>query len=115
MANPKLKILALLVAVQFASVSAAQLKEHNDYAFMSAQDLYDALEIEAPIALGYLLGIVDGLKGRLAGNKCFSVPWTETADQIIKETYMEYWQDNFAFHIYATDAIIEAMSRRFPC
>ena len=53
MANPILKILALIVTLQAGTVNAQQIYKHSDYAFMSAQDLYDALELEAPIALGY--------------------------------------------------------------
>ena len=114
MANPKLKIL-ILATLQFIPVYAQQSNEQHDYAFMSAQDLYDALEHDAPIAVGYMLGVTDGLKGRLAGDQCFRVPWIATADQVIKETYMAYWLDNVRSKVHAVNAVIAAMSQKFPC
>ena len=57
------------LAVQVSFCSGR--KPHN-YAFMSAQDLYDALSQQSQIALGYLLGIVDARKDRKTESGCFT-------------------------------------------
>ena len=115
MANPIIKMLILLVVFHNNLVVANRLHYETTYAFMSAQDLYDALEIEAPIAVGYMLGIVDGLKNDVTSKQCFKVPLDESADRIIRETFMSYWLENVDFKANAGEALKTAMSRRFPC
>ena len=56
------------------SASAQTAETHDNYAFMSAQNLYDALSQESQVALGYLLGLVDARKGRQADDSCYAVP-----------------------------------------
>ena len=63
--------------------SAKASETHENYAFMSAQDLYDALSQQSQVALGYLLGIVDAKKGPQAEGKCFTVPWQSDADEVL--------------------------------
>jgi len=96
--------------------AAAQTGEtHDNYAFMSAQDLYDALSQESQVALGYLLGIVDARKGPQSDGSCYTVPWQSDADEVLVSAYLEYWPDIADFAIKAPDALIRMMQKRFPC
>ena len=96
--------------------AAAQTDEtHENYAFMSAQDLYDALSQESQVALGYLLGIVDARKGPQTDGSCYYVPWKSNADEVLVSAYLEYWQDVADFSMKAPDALIRMMQKRFPC
>jgi hypothetical protein len=92
-----------------------QTENHDNYAFMSAQDLYDALSQQSEIALGYLLGIVDARKGSQPSGGCFTVPWRADADIVLVETYLEYWPQVADFSMTAPDALIQMMQLRFPC
>ena len=96
--------------------AAAQTDEtHENYAFMSAQDLYDALSQESQVALGYLLGIVDARKGPQSDGSCYTVPWQSDADEVLVSSYLEYWPDVADFSLKAPDALIHMMQNRFPC
>ena len=96
--------------------AAAQTDEtHDNYAFMSAQDLYDALSQESQVALGYLLGIVDAKKGPQPDGSCYTVPWQSDADELLVSAYSEYWPDVADFSLKAPDALIHMMQNRFPC
>ena len=96
--------------------AAAQTDEiHDNYAFMSAQDLYDALSQESQVALGYLLGIVDARKGPQSDGSCYTVPWQSDADEVLVSAYLEYWPDVADFSLKAPDALIHMMQNRFPC
>ena len=96
--------------------AAAQTDEtHENYAFMSAQDLYDALSQESQVALGYLLGIVDAKKGPQPDGSCYTVPWQSDADEVLVSAYLEYWPDVADFSLKAPDALIHMMQNRFPC
>jgi hypothetical protein len=103
----------LLASSWSASTRADEI--HDNYAFMSAQDLYDALSQESQVALGYLLGIVDGRKGRQADGSCYSVPWQSDADEVLVSAYLEYWPDVADFSTKAPDAVRSMMQQRFPC
>ena len=96
--------------------AAAQTDEtHENYAFMSAQDLYDALSQESQVALGYLLGIVDARKGPQSDGSCYTVPWQSDADEVLVSAYLEYWPAIADFSMKAPDALIRMMQKRFPC
>lgn len=96
--------------------AAAQTDEtHENYAFMSAQDLYDALSQESQVALGYLLGIVDARKGPQSDGSCYTVPWQSDADEVLVSSYLEYWPDVADFSLKAPGALIHMMQNRFPC
>ena len=95
--------------------SAKASETHENYAFMSAQDLYDALSQQSQVALGYLLGIVDARKGLQAEGKCFTVPWQSDADEVLVTAYLDYWPQVADFSMRAPDALIQMMEDRFPC
>ena len=96
--------------------AAAQTDEtHENYAFMSAQDLYDALSQESQVALGYLLGIIDAKKGPQSDGSCFAVPWQSDADEVLVRAYLEYWPDVADFSMKAPDALIQMMVNQFSC
>ena len=95
--------------------SARASETHENYAFMSAQDLYDALSQQSQVALGYLLGIVDARKGPQAEEKCFTVPWQSDADEVLVTAYLDYWPQVADFSMRAPDALIQMMEDRFPC
>lgn len=95
--------------------SAKASETHENYAFMSAQDLYDALSQQSQVALGYLLGIVDARKGPQAEGKCFTVPWQSDADEVLVTAYLDYWPQVVDFSMRAPDALIQMMEDRFPC
>lgn len=97
------------------SISTKASETHDNYAFMSAQDLYDALSQQSQVALGYLLGIVDSRKGPQADGSCFTIPWQSDADEVIVKAYLEYWPDVADFSARAPDALIQMMLKRFPC
>ena len=97
------------------SVSAQTAETHDNYAFMSAQDLYDALSQESPVALGYLLGIIDARKGRQADGSCYTVPWQSDADEVLVSAFLEYWPNVADFSVKAPDALIEMMANQFSC
>ena len=88
---------------------------HENYAFMSAQDLYDALSQQSQVALGYLLGIIDARKGQRAEGGCFTVPWQSDADEVLVKAYLEYWPQVADFSMKAPDALVQMMTERFPC
>ena len=92
-----------------------QAENHDNYAFMSAQDLYDALSQQSQIALGYLLGIVDARKGSQSEDGCFTVPWRSDADFVLVEAYLDYWPQVADFSMKAPDALVQMMQERFPC
>ncbi len=102
-------------SVWLSGPAFAQATENHDYAFMSAQDLYDALSQQSQIALGYLLGIVDAEKGSENKSGCFTVPWRSDADVILVEAYLDYWPQVADFSMKAPDALIQMMQERFPC
>src|SRR6056300_969710 len=103
-------------ALALPEPAAAQTAEtHDNYTFMSAQDLYDALSQESQVALGYLLGIVDAKKGPQSDGSCFVVPWQSDADEVLVRAYLEYWSDVADFSMKAPDALIHMMQKRFPC
>ena len=56
-------VLILVLAIQLAPSKILATETQDSYAFMSAQDLYDALSQQSQVALGYMLGIVDAKKG----------------------------------------------------
>ncbi len=93
----------------------AQAENHDNYAFMSAQDLYDALSQQSQIALGYLLGIVDARKGSQSEDGCFTVPWRSDADFVLVEAYLDFWPQVADFSMKAPDALVQMMQERFPC
>ena len=96
--------------------AAAQTDEiHDNYAFMSAQDLYDALSQESQVALGYLLGIVDARKGPQSDGSCYTVPWQSDADEVLVSSYLEYWPDVADFSMKAPDALVQMMVNQFSC
>ena len=95
--------------------SAKASETHENYAFMSAQDLYDALSQQSQVALGYLLGIIDAKKGPQAEGKCFTVPWQSDADEVLVTAYLDYWPQVVDFSMRAPDALIQMMEDRFPC
>ena len=95
--------------------SARASETHENYAFMSAQDLYDALSQQSQVALGYLLGIVDARKGPQAEGNCFTVPWQSDADEVLVTAYLDYWPQVVDFSMRAPDALIQMMEDRFPC
>jgi len=97
------------------SMSARASETHDNYAFMSAQDLYDALSQQSQVALGYLLGIVDARKGPQPGGGCFTVPWQSDADEVIVAAYLDYWPRVADFAMKAPDALTQMMLERFPC
>lgn len=102
-------------SVWLSGSALAQTENHDDYAFMSAQDLYDALSQQSQIALGYLLGIVDARKGSQSEGGCFAVPWRSDADFVLVEAYLDYWPQVADFSMKAPDALIQMMQERFPC
>jgi len=97
------------------SMSVRASETHNNYAFMSAQDLYDALSQQSQVALGYLLGIVDARKGPQPNGDCFTVPWQSDADEVLVTAYLEYWPQVADFSKKAPDALTKMMRERFPC
>lgn len=97
------------------SMSVRASETHDNYAFMSAQDLYDALSQQSQVALGYLLGIVDARKGPQATGSCFTVPWQSDADEVIVAAYLDYWPQVADFAMKAPDALVKMMQERFPC
>ena len=102
-------------SVWLSGSAFAQAENHDNYAFMSAQDLYDALSQQSQIALGYLLGIVDARKGSQSGGGCFTVPWRSDADFVLVEAYLDYWPQVADFSMKAPDALVQMMQERFPC
>lgn len=103
-------------ALALPEPAAAQTAEtHDNYAFMSAQDLYDALSQESQVALGYLLGIIDARKGRQPDGSCYTVPWQSDADEVLVSAYLEDWPGVADFSMTAPDALIRMMQKRFPC
>ena len=107
--------LMICLSVWLPGSAFGQTENHDNYAFMSAQDLYDALSQQSEIALGYLLGIVDARKGSQPSGGCFTVPWRADADIVLVETFLEYWPQVADFSMTAPDALIQMMQLRFPC
>ena len=97
------------------STSVRASETHDNYAFMSAQDLYEALSQQSQVALGYLLGIVDARKGPQVTGGCFTVPWQSDADEVIVAAYLDYWPQVADFAMRAPDALVKMMQERFPC
>jgi hypothetical protein len=111
------RVFGVIILLAFGGI-ASQVNAtdaRDDYAFMSAQDLYDALSQDSQIARGYLLGIVDAKKGPQDDGSCFAVPWQADADQVIVEAYLEYWPDVVDFSKKAPDELINMMRLKFPC
>ena len=102
-------------SVWLSGSAFAQAENHDNYAFMTAQDLYDALSQQSQIALGYLLGIVDARKGSQSEGGCFTVPWRSDADFVLVEAYLDYWPQVADFSMKAPDALVKMMQERFPC
>src|SRR6056300_1642842 len=121
MKNNNVLVGALVICVAWFALAlpepaAAQTGEtYDNYAFMSAQDLYDALSQESQVALGYLLGIIDARKGRQPDGSCYTVPWQSDADEVLVSAYLEYWPDVADFSLKAPDVLIHMMQNRFPC
>ena len=107
--------LAFCLSLGLPGSAFGQTENHDNYAFMSAQDLYDALSQQSEIALGYLLGIVDARKGPQPTGGCFTVPWRADADIVLVEAYLEYWPQVSDFSMTAPDALMQMMQLRFPC
>ena len=107
--------LAFCLSLGLPGSAFGQTENHDNYAFMSAQDLYDALSQQSQIALGYLLGIVAARKGSQPTGGCFTVPWRADADIVLVEAYLEYWPQVVDFSMAAPDALIQMMQLRFPC
>ena len=102
-------------SVWLSESAFARTENHDNYAFMSAQDLYDALSQQSQIALGYLLGIVDARKGSQSEGGCFTVPWRSDADFVLVEAYLDFWPQVADFSMKAPDALVQMMQERFPC
>ena len=107
--------LAFCLSLGLPGSAFGQTENHDNYAFMSAQDLYDALSQQSQIALGYLLGIVDARKGSQSDGGCFTVPWRSDADLVLVEAYLDYWPQVVDFSVKAPEALIQMMQERFPC
>ena len=107
--------LIFCLSVWLSESAFAQAENSENYAFMTAQDLYDALSQQSQIALGYLLGIVDVSKGSQSEDRCFTVPWRSDADFVLVEAYLDYWPQVADFSMKAPDALVQMMQERFPC
>ena len=107
--------LIFCLSVWLAGPAFGKTENHDNYAFMSAQDLYDALSQQSEVALGYLMGIVDARKGLQPTGGCFTVPWRADADVVLVGAYLEYWPQVADFSMTAPDALIQMMQLRFPC
>lgn len=107
--------LIFCLSVWLSGSAFAQAENHENYAFMTAQDLYDALSQQSQIALGYLLGIVDARKGSQSEGGCFTVPWRSDADFVLVEAYLDYWPQVADFSMKAPDALVQMMQEKFPC
>jgi len=103
------------LAIQLAPPQARASETQDSYAFMSAQDLYDALSQRSQVALGYMLGIVDAKKGSQPDGSCFAVPWRPDADEVLVNAYLDYWPSVADFSLKAPEALTEMMIKQFPC
>ena len=108
-------VFTLVLAIQLASPKVLANETQDSYAFMSAQDLYDALSQQSQVALGYMLGIVDAKKGSQQDGSCFAVPWRPDADELLVNAYLNYWPSVADFSVKATEALAQMMTEKFPC
>ena len=108
-------VFILGLAIQLAPLHARASETQDSYAFMSAQDLYDALSQRSQVALGYMLGIVDAKKGSQPDGSCFAVPWRPDADEVLVNAYLDYWPSVADFSSKAPEALTEMMIKQFPC
>ena len=108
-------VFTLGLAIQLAPLQARASETQDSYAFMSAQDLYDALSQRSQVALGYMLGIVDAKKGSQPDGSCFAVPWRPDADEVLVNAYLDYWPSVADFSLKAPEALTEMMIKQFPC
>tara|TARA_B100000212_G_scaffold317524_1_gene273248 strand:- start:142 stop:513 length:372 start_codon:yes stop_codon:yes gene_type:complete len=108
-------VFILGLAIQLAPLQARASETQDSYAFMSAQDLYDALSQRSQVALGYMLGIVDAKKGSQPDGSCFAVPWRPDADEVLVNAYLDYWPSVADFSLKAPEALTEMMIKQFPC
>lgn len=108
-------VFILGLAIQLAPLQARASETQDSYAFMSAQDLYDALSQRSQVALGYMLGIVDAKKGSQPDGSCFAVPWRPDADEVLVNAYLDYWPLVADFSVKAPEALTEMMTKKFPC
>ena len=108
-------VFILGLAIQLAPLEARASETQDSYAFMSAQDLYDALSQRSQVALGYMLGIVDAKKGSQPDGSCFAVPWRPDADEVLVNAYLDYWPSVADFSLKAPEALTEMMIKQFPC
>ena len=107
--------LILGVAIQLAPSKIQATETQDSYAFMSAQDLYDALSQQSQVALGYMLGIVDAKKGSQSVESCFAVPWRPDADEVLVNAYLNFWPSIADFSMKAPEALTQMMIKMFPC
>ena len=108
-------VFILGLAIQLAPLEVRASETQDSYAFMSAQDLYDALSQRSQVALGYMLGIVDAKKGSQPDGSCFAVPWRPDADEVLVNAYLDYWPSVADFSLKAPEALTEMMIKQFPC
>lgn len=108
-------VFALGLAIQLSPLKVKATETQESYAFMSAQDLYDALSQQSQVALGYMLGIVDAQKGSQPDGSCFTVPWRPDADEVLVNAYLEYWPSVADFSVKAPEALTQMMTKKFPC
>ena len=103
------------IAIQLAPPKIWATETQDSYAFMSAQDLYDALSQQSQVALGYMLGIVDAKKGSQPDESCFAVPWRPDADEVLVNAYLNFWPSIADFSMTAPEALTQMMTKKFPC
>ena len=108
-------VFTLVLAIQLAPPKVLATETQDSYAFMSAQDLYDALSQQSQVALGYMLGIVDVKKGTQPDGSCFAVPWRPDADEVLVNAYLDYWPSVADFSVKAPEALTQMMTKKFPC
>tara|TARA_B100001093_G_scaffold327435_1_gene312393 strand:+ start:9218 stop:9589 length:372 start_codon:yes stop_codon:yes gene_type:complete len=108
-------VFTLGLVIQFAPLKVLATETQDSYAFMSAQDLYDALSQQSQVALGYMLGIVDAKKGSQPDGSCFAVPWQPDADEVLVNAYLDYWPSVADFSMKAPEALTQLMTKNFPC
>ena len=108
-------VFTLFLVIQLAPPKVLATETQDSYAFMSAQDLYDALSQQSQVALGYMLGIVDAKKGSQPDGSCFAVPWRPDADEVLVNAYLNYWPSVADFSVKAPEALTQMMTKKFPC
>ena len=108
-------VFALVLSIPMAPLKVLATETQDSYAFMSAQDLYDALSQQSQVALGYMLGIVDAKKGSQPDGSCFAVPWRPDADEVLVNAYLDYWPSVADFSVKAPEALTQMMNKKYPC